>query len=44
MFLDQEQKGYFEKTASQAPPPRDFGQPPKIGFLDVSDDFKQKKI
>ena len=26
-----------------APPHRDFGHPPKIGFLDVSDDFEQKK-
>ena len=34
--------GYFDQTASQAPP--SILDPPKIGFLDVSDDFKQKKI
>ena len=27
----------------QPPPPFNFGHPPKIGFLDVSDYFKQKK-
>ena len=37
--------GFGPRAASQAspPPPIDFGHPSKIGFLDVSDDFKQKK-
>ena len=30
--------GYFDPTASTAP--LDFVQPPKIGFLDVSDDLR----
>ena len=33
--------GSQAQTAPQASP-LDFGDPPKIGFLDVSDDFKQK--
>ena len=34
--------GYFDQTASQDPPSILDPPPKKIGFLDVSDDFKQK--
>ena len=36
-------KDYFALTVSQAPT-LDFGDPPINSFLDVSDDFRPKKI
>ena len=36
--------GYFDLTASQAPPPYQKWTPPKIDFFDVSDDFEEKKF